>query len=152
MLGILNIGRRKLEMTTSNSFGKGRTLLTMKFWYGRRVDTGFLGNWFTKKASIKQEEDDALLGKKKRSDHTGGWEWSVWTFLNSDILLICISLFVLTNNGNYSIVWLRSMSSVEKWKNPFHGIIVLVWPYLSSMWPKSHDPGGGLVARSMFYL
>ena len=30
MLGILNIGRRKLEMTTSNSFGKGRTLLTMK--------------------------------------------------------------------------------------------------------------------------
>ena len=30
MLGILNIDRRKLEMTTSNSFGKGRTLLTMK--------------------------------------------------------------------------------------------------------------------------
>ena len=30
MLGILNIGRRKLEMTTSNGFGKGRTLLTMK--------------------------------------------------------------------------------------------------------------------------
>ena len=30
MLGILNIGRRKLEMTTYNGFGKGRTLLTMK--------------------------------------------------------------------------------------------------------------------------
>ena len=30
ILGILNIGRRKLEMTTSNNFGKGRTLLTMK--------------------------------------------------------------------------------------------------------------------------
>ena len=30
MLDILNIGRRKLEMTTSNSFGKGRTLLIMK--------------------------------------------------------------------------------------------------------------------------
>ena len=30
MLGILNIGRRKLETSTSNSFGKGRTHLTMK--------------------------------------------------------------------------------------------------------------------------
>ena len=30
MTGIFNIGRRKLEMTTSNSFGKGRRLLIMK--------------------------------------------------------------------------------------------------------------------------
>ena len=39
-------------MTTSNSFGKGRTLFTLKVWYGRRADTSFLSNWFTRKASI----------------------------------------------------------------------------------------------------
>ena len=41
---------------------------------------------------------------------------SVWTFLNSDVMVICIPLFVWPNNSNYAMIWVRNELLTLKFK------------------------------------
>ena len=72
MLGIADVGRRKLGKMTSNSLGKSRILFRAKFGYSRRADTSLLGNGFTKMASVKQRENSALLSEKEGFNYDSG--------------------------------------------------------------------------------
>ena len=56
---------------------------------------------------------------------------SVWTFLNSDVMLICISLFVWPNYTNYPMIWVRDQLSTQKYK-----LLQLYWDFKMGISPQ----------------
>ena len=111
---MVNIDRGKLWWTASSRFLKVRTLLGMKPKDGSNPNTCTRSNRTNRMASIKLREDDILLSSREGSHDHNGWESrSVATFSDSDIVLICISLSVASNNINYPFISLRSYNMVH---------------------------------------
>ena len=73
MDGMADIGRRKLEWTTSNRVLKLRTLLRVKPGYGGRVDTSSRGDGVSRVTSIKHSQNGILVsrGEGSHDDNVG---------------------------------------------------------------------------------
>ena len=96
--GILDINRGKLEWTTSSSFLELRMLFGVYSGYGRHIETSSGCNRVSRLASIKHRENGLVLSRRDGSHDGCGWKQRcMWTILNSDMVLICVCLFVWPN-------------------------------------------------------
>ena len=101
MDNMADIGRRKLEWTTSNRVLKLRTLLRVKPGYGGRVDTSSRGDGGSRVTSIKHSQNGILVsrGEGSHDDNVGNQEVCEYFLTQTSCIhvYLCLHDQIMTN-------------------------------------------------------